>query len=112
MLGKVANMPKIRRLLVVIILLSAATTGMVMGARWTGSDSEPSAAIELEKPAPQYTAVQAGVKENPEKDQASSHHWSLYAGVLALTGFYITARTIGVKKRRKNNNLRNNALKA
>ena len=99
-------MPKIRRLLVVMILLSAATTGMVMGARWTSSDSNSGAAIELEKPAAQYTAVQAGVKEKPEEDSENSHHWSLYTGVLALTGLYITARTIGARKRIKNNNLR------
>ncbi|MEN6391618.1 MAG: hypothetical protein ABFD04_14490 [Syntrophomonas sp.] len=86
-------MPKLKRLLVVIILLSAATTGMVMGARWTGSESE--------KPAAQYMEVQTGVEEKPEGDSANSHNWAVYSGVLALTGLYITGRIIGVKKRSK-----------
>jgi|GEM_PF-6861869 hypothetical protein len=98
-------MPKIRRLFVVMILLSAALTGMVMGARWTGGDSDPGTAIELEKPAAQYTAVQAGAKEKPAQDSANSRDWTLYTGVLVLTGLYVTARITGVKKRGKKNDL-------
>lgn len=98
-------MLNIRRLLILIVLVSAATTGMVMGARWTGSGLESGAAIEMEKPSAQYSAVQAGIKDL-ENGSKNSRHWPLYAGVLSLTGFYIIARITGVKKRIKSNNLR------
>ena len=98
-------MPKIRRLFIAMILLSAALTGMVMGARWTSGGSEQGTVIESEKPTAQYAAVQAGAKEKPAQDSTDRHDWTLYTGVLVLTGLYATARITGVKKRGKNNHL-------
>ena len=95
-------MLKPRRLFVVTILLGAAITGLTMGARWTAREADLGAAIELEKPAPQYNSAQAGAKEQMEVDLPNSCNCALYTGVSALPGFYMTAKVKGVRNRGRN----------